>query len=221
MIPIGAVHMEVMRFLLFSSLEWLALFILTFAMFKFPYRGFWGQLILCSFLLSLLSYVLFDVLNMRPIAPAFQLPLVILCTWQIFRVHLFYAAIVTTYGYVAYSFLQSLYILVWKISGFTFEETLALPNGYYLQYLTILSALIIGWVIYKRRLGFTFVPDFEHVRVEFRGINLWLLVLVILGNLQVASYSLIAQRSVETVFLSGVVLLVLLYFARKKEYSHD
>lgn len=213
--------MEVIRFLLFSSLEWFALFVLTFAMFKFPYRGYWGQLILCSFLLSLLSYVLFDVLNMKPLAPALQLPLVIICTWQIFRVHLFYAAIVATYGYVAYSFLQSLFILFWKIFGLTFEETISPPNGYYLQYATIISALVVGWIIYKRRVGFTFVPDFEHVRVEFRGINLWLLILVILGNLQVASYSIIAPRSIETVLLSGVVLLILIYFARKKEYSHD
>lgn len=213
--------MEVIRFLLFSSLEWFALFVLTFAMFKFPYRGYWGQLILCSVLLSFISYVLFDALNMRPIAPIIQLPLVILCTWQIFRVHLFYAAIMTTFSYNCYAFLQSLYIVIMKGFGLSFEEVVSTPYSYILQPLTIGSTVLLGWIIYKRRVGFTFVPDFEHIRVKLRGINLWLLLLVVLGNANVAVFDLLAKEGLEALLLSTAVVLILFYFARKKEYMRE
>ncbi|MBD2865801.1 hypothetical protein [Paenibacillus oceani] len=213
--------MEVMRFLLFSSLEWLALFILTFAMFKFPYRGFWGQIILCSVLLSFLSYVLFDVLHLRPLAPIIQLPLVIICTWQVFRVHLFYAALMTTYGYNGYAFIQILFIVVMKGAGLTFQELISTPYFSILQNATIVVTLLIGWFVHKRRLGFSFIPDFELVRVKFRGINLWLLVLIILGNIQFATYSFLATKSTEAFLVSTIVLMLLLYFARKKEFSYD
>lgn len=213
--------MEVIRFLLFSSLEWLALFILTFAMFKFPYRGFWGQIILCSVLLSFLSYVLFDVLDLRPLAPVIQLPLVIICTWQVFRVHLFYAALMTTYGYNGYALVQILFIVIMKGFGLTFQEIISPPFGYILQYATVGVSIAVGWIIHKRRWGFTFVPDFELIRVDLKGINLWLLLLIVLGHIQFVSYSFLATKSTEAFLLSAIVLMLLLYFARKKEYSND
>ncbi|RKN74120.1 hypothetical protein [Paenibacillus ginsengarvi] len=211
--------MGVVAFLVFSASEWVALIGLMFAMFHFPLSGYRGQILLCSFLLSLLSYLLFDVWELMMLAPMVQLPIVILCVWQIFRVHVFYASVMTTFGYMGYGFVQSLYMLVFHFIGFSFVEMQTTYAAYVIQLLSIVSSLLIAYLIYKKRLGFSFIPDSVKVKVRMKGENLWLLFLCVLGHINVAMFNYLASKGIYSFLIISVILSALLYSAWKREES--
>ncbi|MEF3304062.1 hypothetical protein [Paenibacillus sp. GYB003] len=217
--------MIMLLFLLFSSLEWMAMFMLALAMFRFPVRGYVGQVIFTSFLLSLLSYFVFRTMDMRVLATALQPPVVFLFFWQMFRIHIFYSAIMTIYGYLGYMVLQLCVYFLFDLFGYPFSQIE--PNtivGYSSQIVTISLVGTIVWFLYKYRIGYTFVPDYEHMKVILRGLNLRILVLVFAGYLTVAVANLLvfdngfANLSFA---LLAVLLGILLYLAQKKDDGND
>ncbi|MEF3304063.1 hypothetical protein [Paenibacillus sp. GYB003] len=208
-------------FLLFSSLEWMALIMLALAMFRFPLRGNVGQVVFTSFLLSLLSYFVFRTMEMRVLATVLQPPVVFLFFWQMFRVHYFYAAIVTIYGYLGYLVLQVPIYIGFDLLGVPYSELL--PNtlaGYATQLISVtLVGLLVG-TLYKYRIGYSFVPECENRKVQLRGLNLRILMLVVAGYIVVAFMNLLVFGSGFAMlsFVSlAAVLGILLYLAQKKD----
>lgn len=208
-------------YLSFSTLEWASLIVLAFAMFKIPLRGYWGQLLLSSFVLSLLSHFVFNSLEVRPLSTLLQPPVVFLFLWQMFRIQVFYAAMITVYGYLGYIFTQSLLIVGAKLVHIPTESIVpgSIPM-YSLQFATAFTVSILAFYLYKNRLGYSFVPDCEYVSVTLRGLNLQLLLLMLAGYAYIVSTNYISFSLNSPQYLSVVTFIVLaylLYYALKKE----
>lgn len=217
--------MEIFLYLLFSSLEWLALVILTFAMFRFPLRGYWGQILLTSFVLSLLSHLVFKELDMRVLATLLQPPVVFLFFWQVFRIHVFYASLMTVYGYLGYLSLQLLILILMRWLGIPLE--IMVPDTtpmYVLQGLTILIVLMVASLLYRYRIGYSFVPDSEYAQVKLQNINLRIFILILVGYITLSIANFVAYTSSLPVLLLVIVAVtlgILLYSAQRKEYARD
>ncbi|XEC93908.1 hypothetical protein AB6A23_21545 [Paenibacillus tarimensis] len=217
--------MNIILFLLFSSVEWLGLVLLTFAMFKFPFKGYWGQIILTAVIMALLSHFVFEVLELRVVATLLQPPIIFLFLWQMFRIHIFYAGLMTVYGYMGYVFIQYSILLLMLSFGVQLENLI--PNTfptYVLQFASIFTVLLVVWLFRKFRIGYSFVPDSEHVSVTMNGVNLWLLLLTIAGYGFMALTNFVTfSKGIPTLFImiAFIVLGVLLYYALRKEYSDD
>jgi len=217
--------MNIFLYLFFSSIEWLALILLMFAMFKFRLQGYWGQVILTSAIMSLLSHFVFQVIEIRFLATTLQPPVIFLFLWQMFRIQIFYSGVMTIYGYMAYMALQTAVMLVATNFGISYESIV--PNSlslYVIQTFTILTTVIVLWLLHRFRIGYSFVPDYEYSPVILKGINFRLLLLTLVGYGWISvSYYITFSPITPTLLklLVFIILGVLLYYAQKKENAND
>ncbi|TMV49478.1 hypothetical protein FE783_13295 [Paenibacillus mesophilus] len=214
--------MNVLLFLFFSSLEWFSLIILSFALFKFEIRWYRGQIVLSAFLLSLLSYILFEVLNLTAIASLLQPPIVFLFFWQIFRVALFYAGLMAINGYLGYVVVNALVFNVFRI--FDIMLVPGTQHMYEAQAISAFIALVLSWLVHKYRIGFTFVPHGDRANVKLSGINLRLLLFTIVGYIVISSVNylyFLGDYTFLFLLVAMVALALLQYWVFRREYSDD
>lgn len=217
--------MTTVFYLLFSFAEWLALILLTFAMFKFQFRGFWGQILLTSASLCFFSHFVFQIVEQPVLATLLQPLALFLFLWQMFRIHTFYAALMTMYGYIGYTFIH--YSLLFALTRFGVTLDDLVPNtqpAYIVQSSSIAIALIAAWICQHYRLGYTFIPDYEHAPFKMQGINIWLSVLITLGYLLIgaSNYITFRQETPIPIFLLGFIVLgAFLYYAQRREHTYD
>ncbi|OUM93856.1 MAG: hypothetical protein A9Z00_02770 [Thermobacillus sp. ZCTH02-B1] len=211
--------LDVLGFLFFSALEWLALIVFTFAIFKFQLPGYWGRLLLASFMLSLVSYMIFMELELVMYGPLIQIPIVILYFWQNFRIPVFYAGLMVVNGYVFYTLTQAAILIVFQALGITIIPNEAEAFG--AQTLTAGIAFLIAWLLIRSNWGFTFVPDAERVKVPWNRLNVRLLVMIILGYIVNSLYNFLyfmGFRPFVVLSLGAIALGILQYHVFKKEY---
>ncbi|MFC3769474.1 hypothetical protein [Paenibacillus sp. GCM10012303] len=215
--------MEALSFMAFSMLEWFSLIILSFTMFKIEIRGFRGQIVFTSFLLSLLSYILIVALDLVGYATFLQPPIVFIFYWQMFRIPAFYAGLIMTNGYLAYIFLTSIsYIVLQQLGSILVvpDTTISFAN----QSVTALVALLVAYAIHKYRIGYTFVPYYPNSNIKFTKINTRLLLFTIMGYLALTSFNFLYFLGNYTQFIIipiTVSLVLLQYWVLKKEFSDD
>lgn len=215
--------MEVLSFLLVSMLEWFALILLSFTIFKIEIRGYRAQIVFTSFLLSLLSYILFITLKLVTFGTFVQPPILFLFYWQMFRIPFFYAGLIMTNGYLAYLLLTTLSFDVIQLSGGSdiMPDTI---SGYAAQVVTAAAALLVSWAIYKYRLGYTFVPYGDRASLRMTKVNIRLLLFTIVGYAVTTSYNFLyfLGNYKQLVLIPVVVSLALLqYWVFRREYDHD
>lgn len=213
--------MNVVIFLLISTLEWFSLILLSFTLFKFEIRWYRGQIIFSAFLLSLLSYILFEVLKLSELATFLQPPIVFLFFWQIFRVAVFYAGLMAINGYLGYLLINMVVYSIYRLFG-----NMLLPGTapmYTAQTISAFAALFIAWLIHKYRVGFTFVPHGERANVKLTGINFRLFLFTIIGYMAISgfNYLYLGDYTVVLVLLITGTLGILQYWVFRKEYSDD
>ncbi|MDF2662784.1 MAG: hypothetical protein K0Q94_5575 [Paenibacillus sp.] len=216
--------MHVILFLSFSSLEWLALVVLMFTMFRFQLRDYAGQLLFTAFLLSLFSYVVFHTLQIKLAFTLLQPPVVFLFLWQIYRIQPFYAGLMTTYGYLAYLLVQKSVLFGLYRLGLSPAEVLYVTwKGTAVQCATAAIAFLAAYLFGKYRLGYTFVPDSVFAPVHWNRLNVTLLVLSLIGYgiVAVSGHDMYESGSMPLLllFMTGGIMGVLLRLALKKEES--
>jgi len=214
--------MNTVVFLLVSAFEWFSLIFLAFTIFKLEVGWYKGQIIFSAFLLSLLSYLLFEVLDLTGFASLLQPPIVFLFFWQMFRIPVFYAGLMTSNGYLAYVVINAIIFSIYDVLGANLQ-----PGNWIMYSAQILSgilALLIGWLIVKFRIGFSFVPYGERANVKLTGINLKLLLFTFIGYAAVAASSYwVFLQNVTFLFLivTATALGIFQYLIFRKEYSDD
>lgn len=210
---------EVFQFLFFSALEWLALIILTFAIFKFQLPGYWGRLLLSAFLLSLLSYVILVVLGLPLYGVFIQIPIVFIYFWQIFRIPIFYAGLMVINGYTWYTLIQAIVFLIFQSIGVEIFPNI--PNAFVAQTITACIVFFVAWLLIRTNWGFTFVPDTDRVKVKWNKLNIRLFIMCIIGYAAL-SFSIFlffnGYTALLILILSIVVFGFLQYLVFKREY---
>ena len=220
--------MEFVRFLLFtliSSVEYIALIIFAFTLFRINPRWYKPQML---FVCVSLSYVSFTMRgdDLAFITPFIQLAVLIVLLWLMFQIHPGYAALVAVIGYFAYGLLQGALLLVLGLFGVHLQAMTLRMYGVAL--LTSLIMFGVSYMLKRRNRGFSFVPHSDEVnfgKYSKRDKMLMSVVVVLLilgtGIVFCAYYFTLLLGTWLTFLLALCVLFIevciLFYYSRKRE----
>ncbi|MGG1313658.1 hypothetical protein [Cohnella laeviribosi] len=214
--------LDVLAFIFFSALEWLALIVLTFAIFKFPLRGYWGRLLFSALMLSFLSYLILVALDLALYGSFMQLPIVFLYFWQLFRIPVFYAGLMVVNGYMLYTLLQAAILFVFQNAGIMVMPNV--PTAFVVQTITACVAFFMAWLLVRKNMGFTFVPDTERIKVKWTKLNVRLLAMSIFGYIAISTFYHLyfnGYISVAILVLSIIIFAFFQMLVFKKEFNHN
>lgn len=219
--------MKFVLFTLFSSAEYVAIFILMFTLFRFRFKGYRKQMALTSIILCYVSYTM-RLEGMENITSIVQFILLFLLVWMLFQVQPFYAAIMSFTAFFAYALIQSLIVLLYFEIGFLkmSEINYDTYKGYILACSSVLIASGIGWLIRKNNKGFDFVPTSAHGKMKYTKLNLVFTFLIVISTL-VMSFMYYFTSSFKqigdiVIFISVLLCSVslLFYLAKKKDWEN-
>ncbi|WP_410514714.1 hypothetical protein PaeBR_10210 [Paenibacillus sp. BR2-3] len=150
--------LDFLLFMVFSVLESSALFFLAFKIFKIDLYS--KEIIFAGLIMGFFSYIIRHNYGLAVIDVLSQYILVFCFFWLLFRIHIFYAAIMTGMAYQAYMLIQSTLYLIMNITRIYGLHISGISVGtYLLQFFSALTAYLLGYYIGYKRKGFDFIPD--------------------------------------------------------------
>lgn len=217
--------MDLWLYIGFSMLENYAMFYLIFKLFKIDL--FPKEMIFASLIMSFISYVLRTVYELPQVDVVVQVLLMFSFIWLLFKIHVFYAAILTGMTYQAYMLIQGLYYFIMDNAG-VFESEIPYILGtstFVLQTLSAATAIGIGYYVAMKRKGFDFVPDKPHGKITVKGWEKVLLILNIPSVVIVLLTMYFATTFSAFFFIIPIVNATFvygyLYFSYKKDRGED
>ncbi|QWU14750.1 hypothetical protein SAMN04487895_10694 [Paenibacillus sophorae] len=146
-------------YMLLSVIETFALFFLAFKVFKIDL--FIKEMIFAASIMSFFSFIIRKDYQLPQVDIVLQYTLIFFFFWFLFRIHVFYAAIMTGMAYQGYSFFQTVYYFLFERLGIMSIHLTFLSEfpTYLLQISTASTAILVGVIIENRRKGFDFIPD--------------------------------------------------------------
>lgn len=212
-------------FMVFSVMETCAMLFLMFRLFKIDLML--KEMLFASAIMAFVSYTLRAVYDLPSLDVPLQLTLMLAFVWMLFRIHLFYATIMTGVTYQAYFLLQTTYYFLLKIMG-TFDTSFPVITNvstYFLQILSAGSVYAAACWILKKRKGFDFVPDKPKGRLQLRGRDKLLLALSIPSFATVSFTVFLVERLHGFFFIvdgfCAAILFGYLYMAYKRDRSEN
>ncbi|MEC0170740.1 hypothetical protein [Paenibacillus graminis] len=216
--------LEFVLFMVFSVLETYAMFYLAFKVFKIDM--YFKEIIFASLLMGFISYVLRFNYGLIQTDVVVQYLLTFFFLWLVFRIHIFYAAIMNGLTYLSYMLIQSTCYLVLSITGmYSLKYPFISVGVYLLQVISATSAILIGLFIGKRRVGFDFVPDKQNEKVKIRLREVKIFALSIPSVFIVLLMISLTEHYSQYFFLMplayGIPLFTYLFLSFKKDRSDN
>ncbi|WP_213583786.1 hypothetical protein [Paenibacillus sp. J2TS4] len=185
------------------------------------------EMIFASLIMSFISYVLRTVYELPQMDVIVQVLLMFCFIWLLFKIHVFYAAILTGMAYQAYMFIQGLYYFIMDSAGL-FDVGLPYILSictFVLQTLSAATAIGIGYFLSIKRKGFDFVPDKPSGKI---AVKTWEKVLFALNipSVIIVLLTMYFASNLSTLFfvvplVNAIILYGYLYFAYKKDRAED
>jgi hypothetical protein len=220
---VKGIAMELWRFLLFSSLEYVGMIVLMFAVFRFSFRGFIPHTVFICVLLSFISHY-FRENGLVNYSTLVQVVLFVICIYLLYRLHWYYSIVMGVTGFQTYSTVQACIVLVLSRMGLISIDKMSYSNfdGLLLVAVQLIVMFVISVLFHIKGWGFTFIPTGSIARVKFTQINVSILFLSMLSVLFVgASFYFYGQNQMHLfVFLSVIQLIILvglIYYSLRKE----
>lgn len=213
--------LDFLLYLAFSVFETFSLFFLAFKLFKIDLYP--KEMVFSSLILGFISYELRINYGWLQIDLMVQFILVVCFMWLLFRIHPFYALIMTGMTYQAYSFTQTLYFyLLNHIPLFSLDFNFITPLSLYLlQILSATSVIIIGNYIGNARLGFDFVPDKPTDKVHISSRDKILFALTLPSLLILLSTIYFSDHLTEVYIILPLTYALILYSFLYLSYKKD
>jgi hypothetical protein len=214
--------LDFILFMIFSILETYAMFFLAFKIFKIDL--YHKEMVFASFIMGFFSYTLRINYGMFQLDILSQYALMFCFMWMLFRIHPFYASILTGMVYQSYTLIQTslMYLLD---SVITMPLNILDPitkNMMTMQILSALAAILIGMYVGHKRIGFDFVPDKPDVKINpttsekiLFALNLPTVIVVTLFT-----YFIESNFFFLIPIFYGVILWGYLYFSYKKDRNN-
>ncbi|WP_143762435.1 hypothetical protein [Paenibacillus odorifer] len=214
--------LDFILFMIFSILETYAMFFLAFKIFKIDL--YHKEMVFASFIMGFCSYTIRINYGIFPLDIFSQFALMFCFMWLLFRIHPFYASILTGMAYQAYSVIQAsiVYLLNSVMSMPLNTSDPITKNIMTMQILSALAAILIGMYVGYKRIGFDFVPDKPDVKVKpttsekiLFALNLPTVIVVTLFT-----YFIESNFFFLIPIFYGVILWGYLYFSYKKDRNN-
>lgn len=208
--------MEFLLFMLFSSVESLALIILVLAIYRFRLNECRRVAIFTSIVMALQSYLLRETLPLTDLVPFINAILISLLLTTVLLVPIHWSMFVALCGYVSFVVLQALLIEI-SFGWLEIEQLRVYPyKGYLLQLVTASLAILLARALYSRGYGFAF--DFEAKRLKWeKGI----VITMILATLGSFVFVFKANAAIIHLAVLSLAMAVFLYFSFKREATRD
>jgi hypothetical protein len=208
--------------MIFSILETYAMFFLAFKIFKIDL--YHKEMVFASFIMGFFSYSIRIYHGMFPLDIFSQYALMFCFMWMLFRIHPFYASILTGMVYQSYTLIQTslMYLLD---SVITMPLNILDPitkNMMTMQILSALAAILIGMYVGHKRIGFDFVPDKPDVKINPTTSEKILFALNLPTVIVVTSltYFFLSSFFYLIPIFYGILLWGYLYFSYKKDRNN-
>lgn len=215
--------MELWRFLVFSSLEYVGMIVLMFAVFRFSFRGFIPHTVFICLFLSFISHY-FREHGLVNFSTLVQVVLFVVCIYLLYRLHWYYSIVMGVTGFQTYITVQAFVGLVLSRTGLVSLEEMSYSNfdGLLLVAVQLIIMIVISYLFHTNGWGFTFIPAGSIASVKFTRINVSILVLSLLSVLFVgASFYFYGNNQMHLfMFLSVIQLIILIgliYYSLRKE----
>jgi len=211
--------------MVFSALETYALFFLAFKIFKIDL--YHKEMIFVGMIMGFISYVLRYDYGLMMSDIVIQYLLTFLFLWLLFRIHIFYAAIMTGLAYLTYMLIQSTFYLLMTVTGlYALNLPFITVGTYILQTASAVIAIVIAFYVSVRRKGFDFVPDKQNDRIKIRSREIIIFFLSVPSVFIVLLMIFLSQQYTEYFSLMplayGILLYGYLYISYKKDLNdHD
>jgi len=204
--------MDVLGFFTFSTLEGVAIFSIMLYMFRFGINKYIGHIVIVNLLITFQNYVVRDLLLLPAIAPLFNILVTILFLAIVLRFPIIWSIIMTAIGFAAFVTIQT--IIVYSSFGFLSIEVIESDpmRGYLLQSVTSLVCFLVGYILYKKRYGFTF--ELEKLRMKWeRGF----VIILIIGFIVALGALMYFQEIYINLFVFLASLVGFLIYSLRKE----
>ncbi len=214
---------KLLVFTILSSIQYISIILAGFSLFRINFKWFKPQI---AFVCIALSYVSFTmrIESFALYSPIIQLIILIVSMWLLFRIQIFYAAIVSITGYLVFIILDSAtYYIALTITN---ELRLFTIQMYIVALISGVLTMIVSMLIYRKNWGFSFVPLNEDSYVNYRQKENFLLLFVMIVSaigLIFVFYFFITFNTIVS-FLGTLAFLIsafsiLLFLLHRKEYK--
>jgi hypothetical protein len=198
------------------------MFFLAFKIFKIDL--YHKEMVFASFIMGFFSYSIRINYGMISLDILSQYALMFCFMWMLFRIHPFYASILTGMVYQSYTLIQTslMYLLD---SVITMPLNILDPitkNMMTMQILSALAAILIGMYVGHKRIGFDFVPDKPDVKINPTTSEKILFALNLPTVIVVTSltYFFLSSFFYLIPIFYGILLWGYLYFSYKKDRNN-
>ncbi|MNO40330.1 hypothetical protein D3C76_304730 [compost metagenome] len=211
-------------FMIFSMLETYAMFFLAFKIFKIDL--YHKEMVFASFIMGFSSYSIRINYGMFQLDILSQYALMFCFMWMLFRIHPFYAPILTGMVYQTYFVIQTslMYLLDSLINMPLNTSDPITKNMIAMQILSALTAILIGMYVGHKRIGFDFVPDKPDMKIKPTTSEKILFALNLPTLIVSTSISYFFESLFFFFFLIpifyGIILWGYLYFSYKKDRNN-
>jgi hypothetical protein len=201
--------------------EVFATFALMLSLFRFSLKGYISLMIIAAAVMAQSSYLLRFMFHLDSITPIIMLLWFVVFLWRLFRIHPYYALLMTVTGYLGYLVNQAAILYILQIP-FTLDEIMG--SLLHIKLIQVISSTVTLWIAFwllDRRIGFSFVPDRLDAKVELKGLNLLLLLISIAACFFISGVAYIFINvnflfsTLVTIFF--LTILIILNFSFKKE----
>lgn len=201
--------------------EVIAAFAIMLAWYRFSLKDYMTYSLIAAVLMAETSYILRLVFHYDSITPVFMLFWFLIFVWRVFRIHPFFALLMTVTGYLSYLFVQSALLYALQIF-FTLEQISSpLIHAKFFQIGSSTITLGVAYWLLRRRIGFSFVPDRMDEKIEMKGLNVWLLIVCIISCFFISgvAYTFVNINFLFRMLLSVFmfIVIILLNIAYRKE----
>ncbi len=203
-------------FLLFSTLEGVAVFALILSIFKVKMTPYLWQAIFVNLIMNLQSYMLREEFSFSYLVPVVNMLLFYFLLATVVKIPIVWSGIMTVTGYFAYAVVQSVFLKVMFGNLPVSELQDGSLKGYLLQVVSAGSrtAYFIDVVSKRDRL----FPNFKKLKFkEEYGIVITLIILSLISTSIVLYYNEVWLNMIFFALVSGFFI----YYAIGKEYRDD
>ncbi|GBF77414.1 hypothetical protein PA598K_05966 [Paenibacillus sp. 598K] len=214
--------MVYLPFILVSILETLLVLWFGFTLFNIRIKGYEIHMFIIASLTAHISYSL-RADELSYLAPLVQIVYIIICIWGLFKIQVFYSAVVAISAYAYFSIWQSIIFFAGNAWGlFSIENVDRVPIGYIIPFLTFPIGLMSIWVVRRFNLSMDWIPSNHKQKVEWTGFNLTLtFILVAIFILYGLTIYLVSLGAYEYVVIMNILIVILYYllfnFSKRKD----
>ncbi len=219
--------MDLLKFVLFSLLEYFASFVFILIQFRFSLKENISKILLISILLSFVSYSFIQA-DLRGISSLIQTLIFFMYIYHVMKVSIVNSIIMVMTGYIVLGLVQTCIVAILSHADIIQGELVVGETiTYSVQVLSSVVVLVLSFLTYYFKGGFSFVESNSRFsKNTFKGKNFWFVIVLsfiftitIITNIVLLNSTEPPYLGVAIVLLVNLLLFFYVTFRRDENYD--